>query len=745
VGQALPAIRKLLLLALFLFLNLTGFCQHVLVNSPSALYELDQSGSLCNIADAGAFCNPTQQPNFIFSIALHKDTLYFISRNSELFQMVLGKLGTCRLLTQFPANGFSTTSINSLAVDKNGILYTADFTTADVIQYNPYTDKKKFLGSLNCRPAGDMIFYKNKLLLATATGAIYEVNLNNPSASTEYISSTYIQFYGLISVPYNCYQNKYYGLAATSDTTTSLYELDLENRQVLGVSCTVPIPVYDGASNFDDGNTLGVSIDSLIIKPPCGNSTKANLMALAYSASTGNLNYTLDDTLINTTGSFDNLIVGSHKLNVKNQRGCSSDTVFTIYKGLSNEIIIAKTNTQNCLTSDGIISVSAFSGYSPLSYSIDGGNLSYDSVFKNQSSGLHSLSIVDAKGCTKDTSILLGYVTNPDFFTAIESKASRCNSKTGSIAISLNAGIDLSTVTTSLNKSVFQHTLNYNGLDSGFYLLSILSNTTCRYDTMVHVQGLVNPPPIVTINVTNQKCFADNGSIQLSINGSDGPYKTSINSQAFSSNSLFQNLKPGNYSLAIADKDGCSIDTSAQIVAYPLVPVQLDININAPICKEPKSGWIKLSISGTENPYSFSVGNNKYSNYSTINNLTEGRYHLAILNKDLCVVDTNTVTLNMKVSPDCDLIYVPNAFTPNGDGLNDIFKPIVGYSVNYYDFKIFNRWGELVFQTLNKNIGWAGTVSGKRQATGVFTWVVSYNTQNNSTKKVKKGTVVLIQ
>ena len=88
--------------------------------------------------------------------------------------------------------------------------------------------------------------------------------------------------------------------------------------------------------------------------------------------------------------------------------------------------------------------------------------------------------------------------------------------------------------------------------------------------------------------------------------------------------------------------------------------------------------------------------------------------------------------------------YVPNSFTPNGDGLNDIFRAIpTGIASTTY-FRVFNRFGELVFETNQWLKGWDGTFKGKEQKAGTYVWMVSGVDKNN--KKIEiKSTVNLIR
>jgi gliding motility-associated-like protein len=85
-------------------------------------------------------------------------------------------------------------------------------------------------------------------------------------------------------------------------------------------------------------------------------------------------------------------------------------------------------------------------------------------------------------------------------------------------------------------------------------------------------------------------------------------------------------------------------------------------------------------------------------------------------------------------------IYVPDAFTPNGDGLNDVFRPIAVGFKSLRRFSIYNRWGQLVFETRNSSFGWNGGSS----ATGTYVWVVEAITEKNQ-NIIRKGTVTLIR
>ncbi|MGK2863643.1 MAG: PKD domain-containing protein [Chitinophagaceae bacterium] len=98
------------------------------------------------------------------------------------------------------------------------------------------------------------------------------------------------------------------------------------------------------------------------------------------------------------------------------------------------------------------------------------------------------------------------------------------------------------------------------------------------------------------------------------------------------------------------------------------------------------------------------------------------RYKVQVFNDIGCYDSTFVSVKVFKTNP---YVFVPTAFTPNGDGLNDLIRPIaVGVQkINY--FRIFNRWGEMVFNTTTNEQGWDGRIKGTPQGSNVFVWMVS--------------------
>jgi gliding motility-associated-like protein len=102
----------------------------------------------------------------------------------------------------------------------------------------------------------------------------------------------------------------------------------------------------------------------------------------------------------------------------------------------------------------------------------------------------------------------------------------------------------------------------------------------------------------------------------------------------------------------------------------------------------------------------------------------------------------DTIRVNVfKIDPD---LLVPTAFSPDGDGLNDIFQPILIGMRSLDAFMVYNRWGQLVYSTTQTETGWNGTFKGAPQGTGTFVWYAE-GTNYLGKKIKKKGTVILIR
>ena len=140
----------------------------------------------------------------------------------------------------------------------------------------------------------------------------------------------------------------------------------------------------------------------------------------------------------------------------------------------------------------------------------------------------------------------------------------------------------------------------------------------------------------------------------------------------------------------------------------------------------------------TDSGYKSYVWNNNSNNLS-LSVSQPGEYWVEVTDSNNCKGKDS-----INILP-CENVFFPNAFTPNNDGINDIFKPGIYGALADYKLNIYNRFGQMVFQTSDSVIGWNGIFSGVRQAADVYLWTCQYRWFLGKKTDEKSGTVVLIR
>jgi gliding motility-associated-like protein len=197
------------------------------------------------------------------------------------------------------------------------------------------------------------------------------------------------------------------------------------------------------------------------------------------------------------------------------------------------------------------------------------------------------------------------------------------------------------------------------------------------------------------------------------------------------------------YTVTVRDTLGCPKPVSDQIVVKVLPKIQAYAGADTAVVVGQPLQF--NATGGVKYAWSPATWLNKPDVPDPIGMYDEGvekvTYKVDIFNEANCV-DSAFVTVKIfKTTPQ---VFVPTAFTPNSDGKNDGFRPIaVGISRIEY-FQVFNRWGQLVFQTTVNGKGWDGRIGGKEQPSGVFVWLVR-GIDYTGKKFFAKGTVTLIR
>lgn len=258
---------------------------------------------------------------------------------------------------------------------------------------------------------------------------------------------------------------------------------------------------------------------------------------------------------------------------------------------------------------------------------------------------------------------------------------------------------------------------------------SIVSNETCLTTSQASsnsISIIVHPDPLVTLDKTPVLC---NGATRILDAGSFSSYawSTGAVSQTITINTT------GTYSVTVTDNNGCTgsdATTISTLVPSPAGFLPLDTSV----CSY---GTITLKAATGFTRYLWNTG----AVVPSITTSLPGLYWLEVTNNQGCT-NKDTVIVSPK---DCMKgFFMPTGFTPNNDGKNDILKPIILGKVKEYQFWIYNRWGQIIFQTTDITKGWNGRLNGLPQDGNIFIWVCHYQFEGEK-REDKKGTFVLIR
>ncbi len=166
------------------------------------------------------------------------------------------------------------------------------------------------------------------------------------------------------------------------------------------------------------------------------------------------------------------------------------------------------------------------------------------------------------------------------------------------------------------------------------------------------------------------------------------------------------------------------------------------------LCPEDAASFINKSTGDIINYY-WDFGNGNTSMVQTPSSLNYPILNAEKIYPIRLIVENNagcfdTAVNNLKVLKSC-YIAVPNAFTPNGDGLNDYLYPLNAYKADNLEFSVYNRVGNLVFHTNDWLQKWDGKIKGEPQDSGIFVWMLKYTNRDSGKKIFMKGSTVLIR
>jgi len=285
--------------------------------------------------------------------------------------------------------------------------------------------------------------------------------------------------------------------------------------------------------------------------------------------------------------------------------------------------------------------------------------------------------------------------------------------------------------TYSWNTTPLQTTQNATGLCAGNYTLTVIDASG---DTSTAAFAITQPPALTaTLTVTAaDTCGRNDGSVTINASGGTFPYTYSW-FHLVGTSTATGHLSSGTYTVSVTDANGC---TTPQTVTVPTVPgptAQVAGNITI---TQGQSVTLSASGGGT-----YLWNNGVTGAFITISPTITTMYCVAVTDVNNCT-DSACATVTIPCPGD---LYVPDAFSPNADGYNDVlYVRILTGCLETLDFQVYDRWGNRVFESTDPDEGWDGKYKGKELAAAVFV----YSAQAiliNGISISKKGNISLIK
>jgi gliding motility-associated-like protein len=480
------------------------------------------------------------------------------------------------------------------------------------------------------------------------------------------------------------------------------------------------------------GNCPGPAVTATVQNPDCLHTT-GTITVNAFRG-TAPYVYSVDGVNYQSSAVFSSLPVGSYNVSVKDANGLTATTNVALVNPVA-PVVAVTTHYADCEGLGGTVTIQATGGSAPLQYSLDGVTYQDGNVFANVPIGNFTAHVKDSKSCVGEQS---GVIDQRCLRASLTATGAGCAKSNGSLQVTTTGGI--APFAYSLDGANFQSSAVFTSLPVGSYTVTAKDGSglsaTVTDSVPLNNDLTVDGGPAIDI------CEGKSAVIKASSNGNAFTWQpaTGLNDPSL----LQPTASPDTTTvyLLTARNGICQRSVSVNVIVHPSPALSagqdtsvmtgqsfslhaVDVN-NSGFNSWQWSPPDGLDNSAAQDP----VASPQQSTTYTVTAGTDGG----------C---SATASVSIKVFSAAN-IFVPSAFTPNGDGHNDVLKAIPIGMKEFGYFAVWNRWGQRVFYTTNAGIGWDGTIGGRPVEPGTFVWKVS-GIDYKGDRVLQGGTVILVR
>ena len=486
------------------------------------------------------------------------------------------------------------------------------------------------------------------------------------------------------------------------------------------------------------GQPTPVAATITITRPSCFGYNDGSI-SVTGTGGTPSYTYAFNSGTFSAANSFSNVAAGIDTIHVQDANGCLEDTIVTVTEPAP--LLISSLDITNVACfgeNSGQVVINVTGGTPAYAYTTDTNNYQPSNTLAGFPAGTYPVYVKDNNGCKTDTTVSIAEPPALYFAGATVVNPTCEGYADGSVEITGTGGT--SPYQYAMGNGSFTSPGEFSLLTEGTYVFYVKDANGCLHDTTMTLTGF---PHIVLGDhiVTPTKCYGSaDGAIEFIATAGMQPFVYSINGGSSSPSNIFTGLYAGSYQVTVTDDEGC-YKTAPVNVPQP-DSLHINMNITNNDCKGlDENGAVAAEVSGGTPPYTYLWDHHDLTTQA-ITGLPNGVYAVAVRDSNNCTSDAIAVV----EYDNCCTPFLPNAFTPNADGRNDIFRVVVKGDMQLLEFSIYNRYGERVYSSSDLSHGWDGSWHGRMADVGTYMYYVRFICGNKSTEKqILKGDVTLIR
>ena len=520
------------------------------------------------------------------------------------------------------------------------------------------------------------------------------------------------------------------GVSQSSNVFTGLAAGTYTVSIIDSIGCVValsPITIIN-----PDSIIVGVIASSQV---SCNNASDG-MITVNPTGGTGAYTYSLNGGTAQSSNVFSGLSTGTYSIMVYDANGCTAPYGSPII--IANPTLLSATGTGSAQVScnnasDGMITVTASGGTGVYTYTLNGTVAQSSNVFTGLGAGTYSISVFDDMGCSATISSITILNPDPITFSAFQTGISCSGIALGSVTINAHGGTP--PYEYSIDGGLNFYTSNvFDTLKPQVLQIVITDANNCSTQ-MTDFVVTEYSPLAATVNVmSGNKCNgSSDASVQVNATGGTDTYYYMVDNSTPSTTNTISGLAAGDHTISVIDGNGCKIDVPFAIQSIAAINIDL-LTVGDANCMGKQDGSIQVSVTGGVEPYTYSWSNGAVTPILT--GLDAGTYTLTLTDGNGCK-DEFSRTVNPGNTE--EQLTINNAFSPNGDGINDlwIIKNIELYPDN--TLTVVNRWGNEIY-TIN---GYQNNWDGSQLDEGTYFYILKV--KMCETDRTFKGYVTIVR